>query len=277
MHDVIELTQDAPLDRPIFVVALSGWVDAGSAGEGGAEYLEDHLDERREIAHVELAEVSDLQQARPEVRLVDGVTREIEWPRVTFTAGRSGERDVVVVRGPEPSLGWREFAAETVELARGHGARRLVTLGGMPAAVSHRRSLRVLSSATARSVAQEVEPARPDYSGPTGAQTAVQVAAGSAGLSGIGLWVQVPHYLAGTVSPVAQRALLSRLREIVGVEVDLRPLDRQSESYERQVEETVSSRSDLAQLVEQLDEQMEDIPSGDELASEIEEFLRDER
>lgn len=273
MTNVIEVVQDVALDRPVMVVALEGWVDAGNAGESAIEFLDDQMSRQEHFAKVDLAEVSDLQSSRPMVELVDGVTREITWPKISFIAGKAGV-DVIVVRGPEPSLRWREFAAETVELAREHNARMVVTLGGMPAPVSHRRPMRVLSTASSRSVAQEVEPVRPDYTGPTGAQTAVQVAAGAAGISAIGLWGQVPHYLAGTVSPVASRALLSRLREIAGVEVDLRPLDEQADVYQRQVEETVNSRSDLEQLVEQLDAQMDDLPSGDELASEIEEFLR---
>lgn len=276
MADVIEMTQDVVLDRPVMVVALSGWVDAGSAGEAAVRYLEEHLDNGVEFAHVDLGEHADLQATRPTIELVDGVTRKITWPAVRFSAGRAGT-DVVLCYGPEPSLRWRVLATETVELARALGARMLVTLGGMPAPVSHRRPARVLATAGSRSLAQEVTPVRVDYAGPTGAQTAIQVAAGAADIPSLGLWAQVPHYLSGTVSPVATRVLLARLREVAGVEVDLVPLDREADNYQRQVEETVSSRPDLAELVSRLDAQVvEDLPTGDELASEIEEFLRRE-
>lgn len=272
---MIDIVGEMHLDRPVFVVALSGWVDAGTAGESAAEYLAESLERDRELARVELAEVSDLQQVRPQIRLIDGITRAIDWPRITFTGGEAGV-DVVLCRGPEPSLRWRAFAAETVEFARSLGARMIVTLGGMPAPVSHRRPVRVLATATSRPLAQEVAPLRPDYDGPTGAQTAIQVAAAAAGIPGVGLWAQVPHYLAGTISPVASRALLSRLREVAGVDVDLQGLDEEAETYHQHVEETVQARADLAELVDHLDSQVDDLPSGDELASEIEEFLRGE-
>lgn len=275
MSGVITTTNDVSLERPVLVVALSGWVDAGSAGERAAQYLETHLDGGAELAHVDLSEFSDLQTVRPTISFVDGTTRQIDWPRITFRSGRAAS-DVVVCRGPEPSLRWQQLATETVELAERHGARLVVTLGGMPNLVSHHRPVRVLSTASARSLAQEVEPNRPDYEGPTGAQTVVQVAAGEAGIPSVGLWAEVPHYLARTVSPLATRALLRRLREVAGVKVDLRPLDRQVEVYRREVEETVRERSDLARLVEGLDEREDDLPTGDELASEIEEYLRDE-
>lgn len=272
---VQDLANGADVDDPVLVLALSGWVDAGSAGEGASQYLADRLDDASTLARVDLDDIADLQQSRPAVQLVEGVTRELEWPEITFTSGHAGV-DVVVGRGPEPSVRWRAFAAEIVDMAKQLGVSRVVTLGGMPSPVSHRRPIQVLSTATSRSVAQEVEPVRLDYTGPTGAQTAVQVAAGSAGIPGIGLWAQVPHYLSGTVSPPAIRALISRLREIAGVECDLRLLDEQSVSYDRQVEETVQSRDDLSQLVEQLEAESPDLPSGEELVSEIEEFLRDE-
>lgn len=275
MADVIEVTQEVSLDRPVVVLALSGWIDAGSAGEAATRYLEENLDDAVEFARVDLGEHSDLQATRPSIELVNGVTREIRWPAITFSAGRAGT-DVVVCYGPEPSLRWRVFASEVVELTRRLGARMLVTLGGMPTPVSHRRAVRVLATATSRSLAQEVESLRPDYAGPTGCQTAIQMAAGAAGVPAVGLWAQVPHYLSGTVSPVATRALLSRLHEVAGVAVDLVPLDREGDNYQRQIEETVTGRPDLAELVERLDGQVEDLPTGDELASEIEEFLRGE-
>ena len=273
---VIEIIEDVSLDRPVMVVALAGWVDAGSAGEAAARYLAENLEEPVEMARVDLAEYADLQATRPMVELKEGVTREITWPAIRFIAGRAGS-DVVVCHGPEPSLGWRALATETAEVVRLLGVRMVVTLGGMPTAVSHRRPIRVLATATSRSVAQEVDPVRLDYAGPTGAQTAIQIAAASVGVPGVGLWAQVPHYLSGTVSPVATRALLARLRDVAGIDVDLVPLDHEAETYQQHVDETVTSRSDLAELVETLDQQVNDLPTGDELASEIEEFLRRER
>lgn len=275
MTRVIEITQHVDLERPVLVLALSGWVDAGSAGEAAARFLAERLDGATEIGAIDLGDLVDLQATRPMVELTEGVTRTITWPRITFTAGRGG-RDVVVVHGPEPSLRWPTVAERVVDFAKSIDARIVATLGGMPAPVSHRRAVRVLATAGSRSLAQEVGPLRLDYDGPTGAQTVIQAKAAQAGIPAIGLWAQVPHYLSGTVSPSATRALLSRLQETAGVEVDLVPLDREVAEYQRQVEETVEARSDIAELVERLDRQGDDLPVGDDLVSEIEEFLRGE-
>jgi proteasome assembly chaperone (PAC2) family protein len=213
------------------------------------------------------------------VTLVDGVTRQIEWPSIDLVAGHAG-CDVVIVAGPEPSVRWRDVTAELVGVAERLGVTMAVTLGGMPAPVSHRRPVSILATASSRSVAQEVGALRADYVGPTGAQTVLQVALAEAGVRTVGLWAQVPHYVAATPSPPAIRAMLERLREVAGLTVDLRSLDQQSDEYLERVEEGLSERPDVADMVRQLESVSdEDEPpvSGEDLAREIERFLRDER
>jgi proteasome assembly chaperone (PAC2) family protein len=274
---VLEIDRWPDLRDPVLVVALSGWVDAGLAGAGAAAVLGDQLGSAAELGRVDLTDIVDLQQTRPSVHLVDGATREITWPRVDLIAGRAG-RDVVLCRGPEPSLRWRAFSDELVDMSQRLGVRMMFGLGGMPALVSHRRPVTVLTTATTRSLAQEVGAWRADYTGPTGAQTALQVTLGHAGIPGVGLWAQVPHYVAATPSPPAISALLSRLREIGGIETELSALDGQVDDYLRRVEEGLSERPDVAEMVRNIEasEDSGEIPTGEELASEIERFLREQ-
>ena len=87
------------LREPVLVAAFAGWVDAGYAGAGTVEALAAQLDGVDEFATFELTDLLDLQQTRPTARFVAGGLRVIDWPRITFVAGRAG-RDVVVVSGP---------------------------------------------------------------------------------------------------------------------------------------------------------------------------------
>jgi proteasome assembly chaperone (PAC2) family protein len=260
------------LDRPLLVVALSGWVDAGVAGEGAVHALVEQLTDADEFGALDLTDLLDLQQTRPTARFVEGSMRVIDWPALQFVAGRAG-RDVVVVHGPEPSLRWPAVAEQIVEAARRLGVVDAVTLGGMPALVSHRRALPVLATATTRSLAQEVGPLRPDYAGPTGTQTIVQHALGAAGIPCVGLWVQVPQYVAGSPSPPAVRALLARVAEIHRVDLHFQGLDARSDAYLERVEEGLSARPDVKEIVDRLDREAPRV-EGDELVDEIERFLR---
>jgi predicted ATP-grasp superfamily ATP-dependent carboligase len=275
---MLEVEQWPALREPVMLVALTGWVDGGLAGTGALAVVVESLGSPRKFGSIDLADLLDLQQTRPSVKLVDGVTREIEWPSIDLVAGNAGV-DVIIVAGPEPSVRWRDVTSEIVNVARQLDVKLAVTLGGMPAPVSHRRPVPVLATAASRSVAQEVGALRGDYVGPTGAQTVLQVALGDSGIRSVGFWAQVPHYVAATPSPPAIRALLERLREVAGLSVDLRALDEQSDAYLERVEEGLSERPDVADMVRQLEtaNAQDETVSGEDLAREIERFLRDER
>jgi proteasome assembly chaperone (PAC2) family protein len=278
VESVLDVEQWPTLRDPVMLVALTGWVDGGLAGTGTLAAVAEALEAPRKFASVDLADLLDLQQTRPTVSLIDGVTRRIEWPSIELVAGRAG-RDVIIVAGPEPSVRWRDVTADLVEVATHLGVTLAVTLGGMPSPVSHRRPVSVLATASSRSLAQEVGALRTDYFGPTGAQTVLQVALGEAGIRSVGFWAQVPHYVAATPSPPAIRAMLERLREVAGLTVDLHALDEQSDAYLERVEEGLSERPDVADMVLQLESEAppDEVVSGEDLAREIERFLRDER
>lgn len=261
------------LRDPVLVIACTGWVDAGLAGSGAAQELIDGMPAARRFATYDLGDTADLRTTRPIARLDDGMTRRIEWPTLSFVAGRAG-RDTVVLTGPEPCVQWQRVTEDIVGVAERLGVTLAVTLGAMPAAVSHRRPVPVLATATSRSLAQEIGALRADYHGPTGLQSVIQVALGDAGIDAIGLWAQVPHYVSGTPSPPASRALLERLRDLALVSVDLRDIDRRVAHYLEQVEAGLAERPDVAEMVAAIDEEEDEI-SGDALASEIERFLRD--
>jgi hypothetical protein len=104
---------------------------------------------------------------------------------------------------------------------------------------------------------------------------------GDAGVPTLALWAQVPHYLSGGASPPAIRAVLERLRDLAGLSVDLDGLDDQSVAYVDRIEAGLSDRPDVVEIIDAIEEGEEDVdetelPSGDELASEIERFLRDQ-
>jgi proteasome assembly chaperone (PAC2) family protein len=265
------------LTEPLLVVALAGWVDAGGAGAGAMTILAEQLEGADAFGAIDVSGIADLQQTRPVARW-QGDARVIEWPRITFECGRvrggreGAGRDVVLVRGPEPSLRWPSVASTVVDAARRLGVRQAVTLGGIPALVSHRKASVVTASATQRSLAQEMMPLRPDYAGPTGLQTVVLRALGDAGIPGAGLWVQVPQYVSGSPSPPAIRAVLARLVEVYNLDLDLRAIDSRSEAYLQRVEAGLVARPDVKAVVDQIDERQEGT-TGD-LVAEIEQFLR---
>lgn len=275
MIDIDALPQ---LRDPVLVVALSGWVDAGLAGGGTVAVLAEQLESVRTFGRLDLSDLMDLQQTRPTVHLVDGVSREIAWPQISFSAGHLG-RDVVLCVGPEPSLRWRAVLGEVVGLAEQLGVTAAFTVGGIPSMASHRRPVSVLATGTDAELVEAAGAWRQDYTGPTGAQSVLQVMLGDVGIPTLALWAQVPHYVAGGASPPAIRALLAKLRDLGGITVDLDALDDQAQAYVERVEDGLTERPDVVDVIRAIEAgeaEDEELPSGDELASEIERFLRDQ-
>ena len=274
---MLEVDTWPELRDPVLVVALTGWVDAGLAGASASALLREQLNAPRVFARLDLAELVDLQQTRPTVAVVgteDGVPqRRVSWPIIECVAGRAG-RDVVLCTGPEPSLRWQSIIAELVDMAQRLGVTSAYGLGALPAVSTHRRPVPVLATSTEADIANDVGGLRTDYEGATGLQTALLVALGELGIPGVGLWAQVPHYVAGNVSPPAIRAVLARLQELAGVVTDLDDLTREAEEYMEKVEVGLSDRPDVAELVQAIETEHPELPTGDELASEIERFLR---
>jgi proteasome assembly chaperone (PAC2) family protein len=272
---MIEIDALPQLRDPVLVVSLSGWVDAGLAGGGSVALVQEQLESARTFARIDLADLMDLQQTRPTVHLVDGVSREIAWPQITFGAGRLG-RDVVLCTGPEPSLRWRAVLGEIVDLSGRIGVSAAFTVGGIPSMASHRRPVSVLATGTDEDLVERAGAWRQDYTGPTGAQSVLQVMLGEAGIPTLALWAQVPHYLAGGASPPAIRAVLEKLRDLGGLAVDLGGLEAQAAAYLQRVEEGLADRPDVVEVIQAIEAGEAELPSGDELASEIERFLRDQ-
>jgi hypothetical protein len=258
------------LRSPVLVVAFQGWIDAGMAGAGAVSLLANQLPAARRFATLDLDDDLDSSQTRPQVRLRPDGSRRIDWPTVELMAGRLGP-DIVVATGPEPSLRWQWFASEVVAAALGLGVTRAFLLAGLPVPVSHRRATEVRTSVSGCS--EPVGLARLDYRGPTGAQTVVQHALGRAGIPAVGLWAEVPNYVSGSPCPPAMRALLVALRQYGALEVETGDLDELCESYRERLEDQLTDRPEITALVDALDD-APDVPSGDELAAEIERYLR---
>jgi len=271
----------------VLLAAFSGWVDAGYSGQGALRYLITHASGARTAA-VDLSDIVDLNANRPHIGVVDGSVDELDWPRLEIVAV-SGPRDMILLTGPEPSIEWRGFSDWVCGLAVGSGVGEAYLLGGMPAAVTHDREVAVLATATDAELGARIGPLRPDYTGPTGLQTVLQFDLASAGIPAGGLWAQVPPYVAASPAPPAIRALLQKLRQVCRIEVPLDPLADETAKWRTRVERHLDERPELAELVGRLREAIavtgdtgqipmdpDEVPSGEELAREIERFLRDQ-
>jgi proteasome assembly chaperone (PAC2) family protein len=271
------------LVEPVLVAAFEGWNDAGDAASAAIEHLQLTW-EATELAEIDPDDYYDFQVTRPTVRMVDGVTRRVEWPTTRLSVCRppGASRDVVLMHGIEPNMRWRRFCAELLEHIDRLGVTTVVTLGALLADTPHTRPVPVTGTAYDAASAAQFGLERSRYEGPTGIVGVLQDACVQAGVPAISIWAAVPHYVSQPPSPKATLALLHRLEEVLDMEVPLGQLPDQAEEWQQTVSEMAAEDEDVRNYVRALEERGDaettlNETSGDAIAAEFERYLRRRR
>ncbi|MBO9569650.1 MULTISPECIES: PAC2 family protein [Cellulomonas] len=270
---------DLPARETVLLAAFEGWNDAGSAATAALEHLHDVWG-AEQVDELDPEEYHDFQVNRPVVGPGPDGTREITWPTTAVavaTTPRSG-RQVVLVHGIEPSMRWRRYCSELLDIAAGLGVRTIVTVGALLADVPHTRPIPVNATSEDEEVRELLGLEPNTYEGPTGIVGVLQHEAGVRGLQALSLWAAVPHYVAAPPSPKATLAILHRLEGLLGEPVPLGDLPDDAEAWQHGVDELAGDDSEIGEYVRQLEEAKDtaELPeaSGEAIAQEFERYLR---
>ena len=271
------------LRDPVLVAGFTGWNDAGDAASDAVAWLAGRFGAQR-FAILDPESHLDFQSTRPNVELLDGVTREIRWPSNRFEAATTADGpDLVLLSGPEPSYRWREFCAGVVTVARETGCHTVVTLGALLADAPHTRPVSVTGATSDPETMDRLGLQRSRYEGPTGIVGVLHDVFRAAGIASASLWAPVPHYVAAPPNPPATRALLDRLSALTSLTLDLRELGVSSEAWRTRVDGAIAQDEDLRDYVRGLEEHADDgsspdpeLTTGDALAEAFEEYLREQ-
>jgi proteasome assembly chaperone (PAC2) family protein len=270
------------LRKPVMIASFRGWNDGGHGASMAGAFLA-RTWKAEKFADIDPERFFDFGSTRPQVSLVDGTTRRIDWPENAFHHAQFeyASQDAVLLLGSEPSLRWRTFCSLVTGLAGDLGVEMVVTLGSLLADVTHTRPAPVTASATDAAMVERLGVQASRYEGPTGIVGVLHDACRSASIPSVSLWAAVPHYVSMTASPPAAKALCERLSTLIDVTVDTSELQAQSDVYVEQVSEAVAADEDTAAYVEELENRADelddegDLPSGDALAAELTRFLRE--
>ncbi|HUS62661.1 MAG TPA: PAC2 family protein [Acidimicrobiales bacterium] len=268
-----------------FVVGIDPWIDAGHAAGSAIAELRGQFDMRL-VAAWDSEALIDYRSRRPTMRIVDGVNTELRWPRIELLGGKDAKgTNFLLLVGPEPDMRWQEFCRSVAQLARDFGIEQAVGLGAFPAPVPHTRPTQVTSSANDKRLAGNVGFLPGDWEVPAGIMGAMEHAFAAVSIAAIGVWARVPHYWAQFPYPPAVVRLLDALVQMEGPEVDTRRWQQETVAINANIAELVAQEGLevlIARLEEQYDlgleqgQQVFDLPTGEEIAARVEEFLRDE-
>jgi PAC2 family len=266
------------LRDPVVVAAFEGWNDAGSAASGAVEHLAEMYN--AEIAfEIDPDDFYDFQVNRPQVEIDEGQQRRLTWPSTQFLLAQLADgRPLLLIRGPEPNMRWRQFCSLVLSGLSSANASRLHLLGALLADTPHTRPVPISTTSSDPALAERFGLLPSTYEGPTGIVGALADAAARAHLSVVSLWAAVPHYVSSPPCPKATLSLLSQLENIVGASIDLGDLPELARAWERGVNELAQEDSDVAEYVAALESQQDaaELPeaSGEAIAAEFERYLR---
>lgn len=260
---------------PSLVAAFDGWVDSGSAATTALANLADGA---RVVARFEADRLFDYRARRPTLDILDGRLTEIVWPELVLRGTRVGERDLLILTGAEPDYRWREFADAIVELARELGVAEWISLGAIPAAVPHTRSVPILGTASEPGLLRGG--IKPGPLGrlrvPSALVSVLELEVSRTGVPALGYFAQVPHYVAGPY-PSAALELLRTLGRHLGVDLPEGDLPDESRQLGSHLDSLATGDATTRAYVERLEAMVDEerLPAGDDLIEEIERFLRD--
>jgi proteasome assembly chaperone (PAC2) family protein len=276
---VIEIEDVPELRSPVLIAAFEGWNDAADA----ASSVIDHLMKvwnARVVAAIDPEEFYDFQVNRPIVGTNDEGMRRITWPstQLAVASPPGALRDVILLRGIEPNMRWRQFCAELLAASTELGAELVVTLGALLADTPHTRPIPVTGTATEPDLSDRLKLEQSNYEGPTGIVGVFQDACTQRDIPAVSFWAAVPHYVAQPPCPKATLALVGQLEDVLEISIPLDDLPEESRAWERGVDELAEEDEEIGDYVRALEETRDtaDLPeaSGEAIAREFERYLK---
>jgi hypothetical protein len=283
------LVEEPMLHEPVLLVMLTGWIDAAGAAAAAADAFAKEC-ETSPILRFDDDTFIDFRARRPVMALRDGVNTDLTWSSIELRAGRSSSgRDVLVLVGPEPDMAWHRFARLVSDIAVELGVTRMIALGAYPFAAPHTRTPRLSCSSPSTEVLANVTFARSSVDVPAGVAAVLEHALHARKIPALGIWAQVPHYVAAMPYPAASVALLDGVTEVTGIELAASDLRSAVAPQRERIDATIAGNAEHLTMLRQLEELHDastdgevttgpsiEMRSGDELADEIQAFLRDQ-
>ncbi|MEK7410128.1 MAG: PAC2 family protein, partial [Actinomycetota bacterium] len=216
------------LEPPLLIVMLSGWIDASAAAAAAMELLVIDTNAKTLLTFDADAFI-DYRARRPTMELRDGVNTTLIWstPQLLHAHDLNG-KPVLLLTGPEPDSRWQHFTEIVADLAVAIGVRRMLGIGAYPIATPHTRAVQVSCSSPSPDVVASLPYLKSSVDVPAGMEAALEHALAKRHIDALGLWAQVPHYVASMAYPAASVALLGAICDSGNISLDTSEIRQQA-------------------------------------------------
>ena len=290
VHIVDEVPELEGVERLPMVLALDGFLDAGSAAARAAQHLVD-LAEARVVATFDVDQLHDYRARRPPMSFVRDHYEAYDPPRLVVRLVRdTGGTPYLLLHGSEPDTRWEGFARAVRTVVERFGVTRVVAMGSVPMAVPHTRPIAITHHANNPELLSGDSPWRGELRIPSSAQALLEVRLGEWGHDAMGFVAHIPHYLSQLEYPAASIALLEQVERAAWLTVDLSGLRAEAEDREAEVARYLAANEEVAEVVAALEQQYDaferaetsggnllasdqPLPTGEEIGQQFEQFL----
>ncbi|OIV37931.1 proteasome protein [Mangrovactinospora gilvigrisea] len=275
---------------PVLIHHLTGYMDAGNAGVLATEHLL-ASDDGLLIATFDADALVDHRARRPTM-VFDGDRFEDYEPHAIelHLLHDLDDNPYLLLTGPEPDWQWNRFSGAVRHLVERLGVRLTVGLHGIPMGVPHTRPTGATLHATRPELLAGHQPMEERLEVPASVDNLIEYSLGRSGHDAAGVAVHVPHYLARSEYPTAAVSALEHVSRLSGLRLPVGELRACEEKAREEIEEQVAESGQVQEVVAALEEQYDafergaargnllldgtdELPTGDELAAEFEQFL----
>jgi hypothetical protein len=277
------------LHQPVLVVQLTGWIDASGAANAAMEHIT-RVTDAKELLTFDGDTFIDYRARRPVMELREGVNTRIVWGAPGLRVGTDSKgKDVLLLSGPEPDTAWRFFARTVGELATELGVTKMIALGAYPYGAPHTRPVGLSSTTPSETLARRLRHSRNSLDAPAGVAAVLEHELHGRGIEAMGFWAQIPHYVATMAYPAGSAALIEAVEAEAGLALDAMPLVKEAVTQRERLDQLVSSNPEHSEMLGKLEQAYDamhspaaidiasNLPSADQLAAEVEQFLRDQQ
>jgi proteasome assembly chaperone (PAC2) family protein len=275
-------------DAPILLHNLTGFLDAGSAGRLAIEQVLESLD-HRVLATFDIDVLYDYRARRPRMTFLSDHYEQVDLPELLLHEVFDAEgTPFLVLHGPEPDFGWQRFVASVISLVDRLDVSLTVGMHAVPWPAPHTRPIGVTAHATDRGLIAD----RTSWVGalevPGHSAGLLELRLGETGHPAMGYTAHVPHYLAAVDHPRAAVTLLEAVMSSTGLSLPLDALREAATRADLEIAAQVAASPENTEAVHALEMQYDafvdqrglplldgdgELPSGDEIAAQVEQFL----
>lgn len=279
------------LDSPVLIVMLSGWIDASGAASAAMESLLESSN-ADVIVEFDADTFMDFRARRPVMELREGVNTSINWnvPQIKIGTDTAGTQ-FFMLTGPEPDSSWNLFAQSVAGIAQQLKVAKTIGMGAYPFAAPHTRPVGLTATSPDPAIIERLTLSKNSLDVPAGIEPVIEHSLHKIGIASMCIWAQVPHYVASMAYPAATAALLEAVSIETGLVLDAARFSQEAGVQRERLDQLVSNNPEHQEMLHKLEQSYDenisglgsmpvtsmDIPTVDEIAAEVEQYLREQQ